>query len=595
MILSRFVAVRLANPKSITISEPREDRIAFPHAQVFASDTFYEPADAEIDNFFMTTLEPVAGCTDFSACNHNPRASEDDGSCRRPVNMVCSQQHHVTTKMCQQAAPPPPPSQVYRPSSGQQYRPPPPPAIGGVGSSVGTCVPCSSGYQQPGSQFGGQVSHCGSRTEFIPEGQPFRLVRGVMEGQPAQQQGYGGYGGEALHAIVPVPTDYTVSFDITPDAQLQTDWSCIVHFTATGNNCCEYGDRAPGIWFHPNSHQVVVVDGQPSDGNARCTPSDALPPNQKTNIQVDMGKVHMEVTFTFADGRIATCEGVRKNRRQFSTVHVWAGDPFYEPALATIENFWMQENSPRAGCMIDAACNRNFKASRPDGSCTYPSPGTGCNGQPIQVDAATGITHFLGAQEHFNLQTDGIQRPHHDTVFIPLDYRVQFSVTPDSGVLTNTERSGAWGSLFHFTATGANCCEYGDRVPAVWFYPQSRRLHIVHGQKDSGNNHCSPEEQIPAGVATSVRIDIRQTHVEVWYKQGLSGQWQQRCTEKRTETHTWSPAHMYMPVSAATAADCCHDSDSTVSANRTRGTTRRWRASRTSSSRRWSRCVAAPT
>ena len=74
-----------------------------------------------------------------------------------------------------------------------------------------------------------------------------------------------------------------------------------------------------------------------------------------------MGKVHMEVTFTFADGRIATCEGVRKNRRQFSTVHVWAGDPFYEPALATIENFWMQENSPRAGCMIDAACNRNFK------------------------------------------------------------------------------------------------------------------------------------------------------------------------------------------------------------------------------------------
>ena len=201
--------------EELRCTEPREDRIAFPHAQVFASDTFYEPADAEIDNFFMTTLEPVAGCTDFSACNHNPRASEDDGSCRRPVNMVCSQQHRVTTKMCQQAAPPPPPSQVYRPSSGQQYRPPPPPAIGGVGSSVGTCQTCSGGgYQQPGSQFGGQVSHCGSRTEFIPEGQPFRLVRGVMEGAEQQhwatpaQQGYGGYG-EALHAIVPVPTDCT--------------------------------------------------------------------------------------------------------------------------------------------------------------------------------------------------------------------------------------------------------------------------------------------------------------------------------------------------------------------------------------------------
>jgi hypothetical protein len=83
-------------------------------------------------------------------------------------------------------------------------------------------------------------------------------------------------------------------------------------------------------------------------------------------------------------------------------------------------------------------------------------------------------------------------------------------------VLGNGDGWTGWGSIFHFSATGGNCCEYGDRVPAVWFYPDSHRLHIVHGGSgDEGNNDCSPQEELPVGVPTTVRIDIRQTHVEV--------------------------------------------------------------------------------
>ena len=50
------------------------------------------------------------------------------------------------------------------------------------------------------------------------------------------------------HESVALTLDYAIQFDIVPGPQLVTAWSSIVHFTATGSNCCEYGDRVPGIW-----------------------------------------------------------------------------------------------------------------------------------------------------------------------------------------------------------------------------------------------------------------------------------------------------------------------------------------------------------
>jgi hypothetical protein len=72
------------------------------------------------------------------------------------------------------------------------------------------------------------------------------------------------------------------------------------------------------------------------------------------------------------------------------------------------------------------------------------------------------------------------------------------------------------------------------------FYPGSRRLHIVHGQPSSGNDDCSPEEELLAGVPTTVRIEMRQAYMEVLY--GVNGRPPTvRCTEPRTEgpTSAW--------------------------------------------------------
>ena len=44
-------------------------------------DRWYKPANAYINNFYYKELVEVPGCTSISACNFNPDATQDDGSC----------------------------------------------------------------------------------------------------------------------------------------------------------------------------------------------------------------------------------------------------------------------------------------------------------------------------------------------------------------------------------------------------------------------------------------------------------------------------------------------------------------------------------
>ncbi len=69
------------------------------------------------------------------------------------------------------------------------------------------------------------------------------------------------------------------------------------------------------------------------------------------------------------------------------------------------------------------------------------------------------------------------------------DYKLEFNVTP-RGIV------GGWGSIFHFSSNGNNCCSLGERSPAIWFFPSGLTLHIRIGDSTDGNwgvdlNGCS--------------------------------------------------------------------------------------------------------
>lgn len=60
------------------------------------------------------------------------------------------------------------------------------------------------------------------------------------------------------------------------------------------------------------------------------------------------------------------------------------------------------------------------------------------------------------------------------------DYKLEFDITPKTTV-------GGWGSIFHFSSDGSNCCTPGQRSPAIWFVPGGLGLHVRVGDTADGN------------------------------------------------------------------------------------------------------------
>jgi len=255
------------------------------------------------------------------------------------------------------------------------------------------------------------------------------------------------------HAVVNLPTDYSVGFQITPSANIISEWASIVHLSATGNNCCAYGDRVPGIWFHPGTHLLHVRDGHGDDGNAGCDPDEELPANVATTVRVEMRPGFVEVWYGEAGSDELKCTAARGDRQTFDNVVVYAADPWHAPADALINNFYVQELVPRRGCTEPTACNHDDHAYVDDGSCQYPREGFDCANNPfVMID---GATYFVPPTSPIQLTQD----VEHAVVDLPTDYEVSFDIVPEVDVVAN------WASIIHLTATGSNCCAYGDRIP----------------------------------------------------------------------------------------------------------------------------------
>jgi hypothetical protein len=60
------------------------------------------------------------------------------------------------------------------------------------------------------------------------------------------------------------------------------------------------------------------------------------------------------------------------------------------------------------------------------------------------------------------------------------DYKLQFVIRP-RGI------QGNWGSIIHFTSNDTDCCSFGSRTPAIWFWPGDLRLHVRIGAPSDGN------------------------------------------------------------------------------------------------------------
>ena len=144
--------------------------------------------------------------------------------------------------------------------------------------------------------------------------------------------------------------DYEIGFSLAVSAKQSSlaGWRNIVHFTASGGDCCKYGDRIPGVWFQPNTLKLNIVDGHTLHGNHATREMKEC--DQKV-LTLQQGKTYkLKMMFeqrsvsVWVNGKVA-CWGIpREDRKIFKNVKVYASDPWHNPANAVLKGLYFKNH-----------------------------------------------------------------------------------------------------------------------------------------------------------------------------------------------------------------------------------------------------------
>jgi len=128
------------------------------------------------------------------------------------------------------------------------------------------------------------------------------------------------------------PTDYSLSFNIEPKSTIG-NYASIIHFT-TGNNCCEYGTRVPGIFFTPGTTQLLICIGTDVNGDDCSTLPNGLTLHMKHAIEV---RVFGSKFSVYVNGELVL-EKTIGTRAPLAQVDMYIGTPWYGVADAIISD-----------------------------------------------------------------------------------------------------------------------------------------------------------------------------------------------------------------------------------------------------------------
>jgi hypothetical protein len=118
---------------------------------------------------------------------------------------------------------------------------------------------------------------------------------------------------------------------------------------------------------------------------------------------------------------------------------------------------------------------------------------------------------------------------------IDKDYRLEFTIMP-------TGKISGWSNILHCTLTGNNCCAPGDRMPGIWFFNNTTRMHIRSGDQSCGNCGIDPPIELPLNKETNVVVEMNGEYMTVTYTGAVS----HKSTIKRGMQRPTGKAHFFI-------------------------------------------------
>nr|XP_047133477.1 uncharacterized protein LOC100212045 [Hydra vulgaris] len=294
---------------------------------------------------------------------------------------------------------------------------------------------------------------------------------------------------EKIIAEIPkLYNEYLISFDVYPNKFVR-GWHSVIHFTI-GSDIANYGDRAPGIWFHENGDGMLYI-AAPINGYANYYfNTNPIKQNWWSNIEVSQFLRSTDYLYTIKINGDVVFSMINYNAQIFENMKVYASDPWTEVQDGFIKNLFV----------INGVSNSSLQPQviLPAGSGT----------QPVVILPKD----YIYNRKEFTL----VKGFFLGTLNVMMKkYTVSFNINP-------TEYTKGLKSVLHLTLNN-DIGAYGDRNPGVWFHEDGSGKLIIAAAVNSNVNYYIETPPLPLNQWSTIKICQSFSDGKYWFSVYLNG------------------------------------------------------------------------
>jgi hypothetical protein len=103
-------------------------------------------------------------------------------------------------------------------------------------------------------------------------------------------------------------------------------------------------------------------------------------------------------------------------------------------------------------------------------------------------------------------------------VQVKQNWIIKFTINPTTKFPPG---NGMWGSILQITATDKDTFTFGDRVPGIWFWPNSTRLHVSLATSANQNWSVNTNGELPLNTESTVTVTAENSVIKISVTGGL--------------------------------------------------------------------------
>lgn len=229
----------------------------------------------------------------------------------------------------------------------------------------------------------------------------------------------------------------------------------IFHVSNDNVNCCNSGNRVPGIWILEKSSTLLIVNDTDVSPNQSFT-VDGISMAKDTFVTISWNNKDCYVylnkkfikSYTFPGNLIDA----------MMDAYVYIGDP------------WSEQNN---GIKIKNLIIYNYVLTIEQINKIYDD----------QNIISGSWTYDLSINKWYTISTNNLIGTW-DKLNIASNSNMTLAFT-----IMIIDLSTTWRNIFHVSNDNVDCCDKGNRVPGIWMYPNDTTLYICYDTENSPNNY----------------------------------------------------------------------------------------------------------